>query len=382
MDKSLTILDRFVNVRNYTKEICGPLEIEDYVVQPTPEVSPPKWHLAHTTWFFEELILRKYFSNYKRFNDKFPELFNSYYKSAGKHWIQAERGNLSRPTVREILEYRSYVDEKIISLLESGTEIDEFIFEVGLHHEQQHQELLFMDIKNILAQNQIETVYSQESFFKEEPQLEWIFFDEGLYEVGTDSSDFHYDNESPKHKIYNQAFRISNRLVTNGEYLEFIESGAYKNHKYWLSSGHDWLEKNKVKAPLYWKKSGNKWYEYDFNGINELKANEPVKHISFYEADAFASWKGMRLPNEYEIEILNLKEKSQLWQWTQSSYAAYPGFKPFDGMIEEYNGKFMCGQYVLRGGCRFTPEGHHRNTYRNFYYPNQRWMFSGIRLCT
>lgn len=382
MDKSLTILERFISIRNYTKDICLPLEIEDYVVQPTPEVSPPKWHLAHTTWFFEELILNKYIPNYQRFNDKFPELFNSYYKSAGKHWLQSERGNLSRPTVREIFNYREFVDEKVISLLKSGTKIDEFIFEVGLHHEQQHQELLFMDIKNILAQNEIETTYKTDRIFKDEPPQQWHSFKAGLYEVGTDTACFHYDNESPQHKVYSHAFEISNRLVTNAEYLEFINSGAYRNHKYWLSAGFDWLEKNKINAPLYWKQSGGMWFEYNLDGLKQLRPNEPVKHISFFEADAYASWRGMRLPTEFEIEILNLKEKSQLWQWTQSSYSAYPGFKPFEGMIEEYNGKFMCGQYVLKGGCQLTPPGHYRNTYRNFYYPHQRWMFSGIRLCS
>jgi len=398
------ILDKYLEIRLKTVRICEPLEIEDYSVQPIDFVSPPKWHLGYTTWFFEELVLKLAQHNFSYFNSNFGRLFNSYYKSLGDHWLQQERGNLSRPTVKEILAYRNHVDYHLQKLIQKGKldlSISSVII-VGLQHEQQHQELLYMDIKYILGVNPLLLSYSKKIPSRSENfNHSWDSFDEGIIEIGSEKEVFSYDNENPRHKKYIYPFAISNTLVSNGEYLEFVNSGAYLDHKYWLSLGWDWVRREKIKHPLYWKCIGEKWFEYTLHGLEELDMNAPVVHISYFEADAYAHYKKARLPCESELEIY-LRSKAwdhdkapssshlhptcvksprtQVWCWTKSAYAPYPGFKPFHSVLYEYNGKFMCNQYVLKGGSIITPEGHYRDSYRNFFLPEKRWMFSGIRL--
>lgn len=396
-------LERYLAVRRYSESLCSPLEIEDYVVQPVAEVSPPKWHLAHTSWFFEELLLRPKLPNYQRFNEQFPLLFNSYYKAAGDHWIQGERGQLSRPTVKEIYAYRQYVDEHMQRLLEQGELSIQAakLLELGLHHEQQHQELLLMDMKYILGVNPLLPTYSDLDLPQaNSKEASWQTIDTGVSAFGHQGAAFAYDNELPRHQQYLAGGKIRKNLVSNGEYLEFIQSKDFSNPKLWLSMGWDWKNSQQVEYPLYWMNREG-WQEFTLHGLQSMDFNAPVAHVSYFEADAFATWAGARLPTEFEAEyFLSLQARpqqdndstfhaidasqahEQLWFWTSSHYSPYPGFKPFEGMVEEYNGKFMCGQFVLRGGCFATPLNHYRHTYRNFFLPEQRWMFSGIRLAT
>jgi len=401
-----TRIKKFLAVRQQTEAICAPLAIEDYVVQPAPEVSPLKWHLAHTSWFFEELILKRHLPNYQRFNQQYPVLFNSYYKAAGDHWIQSERGQLSRPTVSEIYDYRRYVDEHMLGLLENHDtpEVFDELFILGLHHEQQHQELLFMDIKYILGANPIAVAYSDHVLpAAEQPDKSWRRIDEGQYKTGHQGGEFAFDNELPRHTSYLHNSEIANSLVSNGDYLDFINSEDYNNPKLWLSLGWDWKNKQDLKQPQYWRHDDqNGWQEFTLHGVQPVDHNRPVSNVSYFEADAFATWAGCRLPTEFEAEQFladtpepntpNSRESTlfhannanqahqQLWFWTSSHYSPYPGFRPFSGLVEEYNGKFMCQQFVLKGGCFATSADHYRHTYRNFFFPEQRWMFSGIRL--
>lgn len=398
-----SLIKRYQLIRQKTLEICSHIENEDFVVQPAPEVSPPKWHLGHTSWFFEELILAKFQNNYTRFNNQYSTLFNSYYKALGPHTVQANRGNLSRPTVSEIVQYRTNIDEQLINFISQNNLTSEILFllETGLHHEQQHQELLYMDIKYILGSNELETRYSP-VILKDalQPTPGWTEFAEGVYEIGYDGPDFSYDNERPRHKNYLYPFSMGQSLVTNGEFLEFIEDNGYSKSKYWLSQGWDWVNQQQVQHPLYWSMLGGNWHEYTLHGLIPLDLNKPLVHISYFEADAFANWKKLRLPTEQEFEVFlaasettetNKGEETyhpnsaqqtagQVWCWTRSQYSPYPRFKAFDGLLNEYNGKFMCNQFVLKGGCIVTPDNHYRHSYRNFYLPQQRWMFSGIRL--
>lgn len=390
-------------VRQKTLEICSHIENEDFVVQPSPEVSPPKWHLGHTSWFFEELILAKYQKDYTRFNDNYSALFNSYYKALGSHTIQAERGNLSRPTVAEIMCYRAYIDKQLASFLTQNRLTNDvlFLFETGIHHEQQHQELLYMDIKYILASNKLETRYSSITLQDANPPTpDWTNFAEGIYEIGYDGTDFSYDNERPRHKNYLYPFSMHQSLVSNGEFLAFIEDCGYSKPQYWLSQGWDWVNQQNIQHPLYWVMIDGNWHEYTLHGLIPLDLNKPLVHISYFEANAFANWKNLRLPTEHEFEAflassnIGVIENSgkiyhpnsaqqvagQVWCWTSSQYSPYPRFKAFGGLLNEYNGKFMCNQFVLKGGCVTTPDNHYRHSYRNFYQPQQRWMFSGIRL--
>ncbi|MDD9951581.1 MAG: ergothioneine biosynthesis protein EgtB [Zetaproteobacteria bacterium] len=390
-------------IRHDTVQICEPLAREDYVVQPIPEVSPPKWHLGHTTWFFEEMILKKYVTDYKPFDRLYPLLFNSYYKSAGKHWLQGKRGCLSRPSVSEIYAYRKYVDEAMADFCASpfATEEAAITWEIGLHHEQQHQELLWMDIKFILFQNpSLPKHVSLPLLPCVSAEIAWQDFEEGVYEVGCGGDGFAYDNESPRHKTYLYPFALCCSLVSNGDYLRFMEAGGYQNPEYWLSQGWDWIQEQQVLAPLYWfRDSKGVWREYTLHGDHALDFHAPVAHISYHEAYAFAQWCGMRLPTEYEIEVFLSQRFSeslpslpkrlhpsqdaamgQLWCWTSSSYGPYPRQKKYSGALSEYNAKFMCNQFVLRGGSFATPPGHYRPSYRNFFDPQQRWMFSGLRL--
>lgn len=402
-------------IRSQTIDICKPLNDEDYLIQAIDEASPPKWHLAHTTWFFENFILQKYSENYKTFNHDFSYLFNSYYNSVGTMLEKSKRKLISRPVIEEIYKYREYVDTHIMNFLydkQLDNEID-LIFKTGLNHEQQHQELLLMDIKSNFYANPLKPTYitSKEYESKYTP-LNFIDFGDEITNIGYEGNSFFFDNEKPVHKAYINKFKLASRPILNGEYLEFIEDGGYTNPKYWLSDG--WLTKNKNNwlYPLYWEKSDNEWNIFTLNGLEKLDLNAPVSHISYYEAEAYAHWANKRLVNEFEWEYaakkynielskldnfldnkyfkpLNTKEDNTLnqmfgdvWEWTSSAYLAYPGFNSLYEGLGEYNGKFMINQMVLRGGCCVTPKTHIRPTYRNFFYPENRWQFSGIRLAS
>jgi len=380
---SLTKL--FLETRQQTEDLCKPLEVEDYVVQPIVDVSPPKWHLGHTSWFFEEFLLKPYKSNYKIFHEDFSFVFNSYYENVGKRVLRTDRGNLSRPGVAQVYKYRQYVTNQMLSLLENGISKDyEEILLIGIHHEKQHQELLVTDIKYILGNNPLFPKYND--VFIENPiqdyPFQWISMEEGIYEIGFDGKeDFCYDNELNRHKVYLQDYKISNKLVTNKEYLEFIENGGYKNFNLWHAEGWEWLNQNQIANPMYWHKIDNVWYQYTLKGLEKLAMDAPVSHISFYEAFAYAQWKECRLPTEFEWEAAqHLFEWGSRWEWTQSAYLPYPGYTKAPGAIGEYNGKFMVNQTVLRGGSVATPEKHTRSSYRNFFQTNLRWQFTGIRL--
>jgi ergothioneine biosynthesis protein EgtB len=379
------LAERFKNIRKHTENICAPLSTEDYVAQPIVDVSPPKWHLGHSTWFFETFVLSAHKPGYRIFNDDFSFIFNSYYEAVGKRVVRAERGNLTRPTVGEVYRYRAYIDDQMAELLESKGDdktIEELV-ELGLQHEQQHQELLITDIKYILGHNPLLPMYDA-NFNEGNPsaeKTEYISIDEGIYDIGYSGTGFCYDNELSRHKVYLQPFQISSALVSNKEYLDFIADGGYGRFEFWHSEGWDWVQKNDIKSPLYWHKVDDAWYRYGLRGFHPLKAQEPLCHVSYYEAAAFAEWAGKRLPTEYEWEIASQQfQWGDRWELTNSAYLPYPGFEKADGAIGEYNGKFMVNQMVLRGASVATSEGHSRHTYRNFFHPNLRWQFTGIRL--
>lgn len=400
------IIEKFKTVRSNSLLLCEKLESEDLCLQPVSFVSPLKWHLGHTSWFFEKLVLQEQKSvPYTVFHDKYDVIFNSYYKSLGEHWQQSERAVLSRPTILEIYEYRKYIDASILDLLKRLPEKSKLwkTIEIGIEHEMQHQELMLMDIKYCFSLSPMDVSYLSNSFNNkvESNQREWTSFKEDIYEIGVNYSNnaFCFDNETPKHKVYSYGFSMSNCLLSNAEYLEFVENSGYSMSNYWLSDAWDWLQAEGIKSPLYWKLEKDNWLEFGLDGWKALNLSAPVKHISFYEANAFANYKAMRLPTEQEWEIYHSKIpnisqgkylsnyehsifdlENNLWQWTSSSYSAYPKYKAPNGALAEYNGKFMSSQFVLRGGCYASPKGHFRNTYRNFYFPQQRWMFSGIRL--
>ncbi len=404
------LLENFKAVRDFSLRLCEPLEIEDYVVQPTMDVSPPKWHLAHTTWFFETFLLIPYDKTYKPYNKAYAFLFNSYYIAAGERWVRSERGSLTRPTVKEVIAYRHHVDKSFKDYLDNNqlSDRERYILAVGLNHEQQHQELLLYDIKYILGHNPLFPVYSKDKLSGKtnKKAAGWIGVSEGLHEIGHQGDEFCYDNEKKLHKVYLQEMEIADQLVTNEEYLAFMNDGGYASHQFWLSEGWDWVNKENRKAPLYWIRENNEWYQYTFQGLQKVDLNRPVSHVSYYEADAFARWKGYRLPTEFEWEVaarmtepkvlghanfvdtLNFSENvnngydflGNLWEWTASAYLPYPNFSPDEGALGEYNGKFMINQMVLRGGSYGTSRSHIRHTYRNFFHPHLQWMFSGIRL--
>ena len=379
-----SLSEQFVRIRKRTEDLCMPLEIEDYVPQPVYFVSPPKWHLGHTTWFFEEFILKVYAEGYKEFHPDYSYVFNSYYNNVGKRVLRAERGNLTRPVVSDVYQYRAHVDKYINELL-AVNPLPEWkeVFEVGLNHEQQHQELLMTDLKYTLGHNPLFPKYKSDVHFSGyKNQTEgFVSIPEGVYEIGFKEDGFSYDNEHGVHKVYLHAFEIENRLVTNGEFIEFIESGAYSNFDLWLDEGWTWLNENEISAPLYWYKIDGEWHNYTFGGFQKVDLDDILCHVSFYEASAFAEWKGMRLPTEFEWEIASDQlDWGKRWEWTNSAYLPYPGFDKPDGAIGEYNGKFMINQMVLRGASTVTPKGHSRKTYRNFFHPIYRWQFNGIRL--
>ncbi|CAM4394947.1 ergothioneine biosynthesis protein EgtB [Zobellia roscoffensis] len=377
-------LDFFLETREHTENICRPLEIEDYVVQPIVDVSPPKWHLGHTTWFFEEFILKPHASGYKVFDEDFSFVFNSYYETVGKRVIRSDRGNLSRPSVDSVYTYRAYVTGAMKSLFATTQNQELYnLLEIGIHHEKQHQELLLTDIKFILGNNPLLPSYSDN--FKEHPPentaQEWISMEEGIYEIGHNTDAFCYDNELGRHKVYLHPFKISSNLITNLEYIEFIEAGGYQKFDLWHAQGWDWVNQNQISAPLYWHLIDGVWYNYTLNGLKKITPNTPVAHISYFEAFAFAQWKGCRLPTEFEWEASqSFFPWGKRWEWTESAYLPYPNYTKADGALGEYNGKFMVNQKVLRGGSVATPIRHTRPTYRNFFQTDLRWQYTGFRI--
>lgn len=378
------IIKRFSEIRNHSVSICSPLQTEDYVVQPIEDVSPPKWHLGHTTWFFETFILIPNFPGYKVFDPQYNFVFNSYYETIGARVIRTDRGNLSRPSVGDVYRYRDYVDQQMTDFLSSGPIAEPLatLLELGLNHEQQHQELLHTDIKYILGHNPLFPIYKSDYISKNysSDTAKMIVFEEGVYEIGHKGDGFCFDNELGRHRVYLHGYEISSNPVTNREYLQFIEDGGYTDFRHWHAEGWDWA-KESAKTPLYWHFVDGKWMHYTFAGLRDLDLDAPVCHVNYYEASAYASWKGMRLPTEAEWEIASDNFAwGQRWEWTESAYLPYPGFKKEPGAVGEYNGKFMVNQMVLRGASEATPEGHSRNTYRNFFHAKHQWQITGIRL--
>jgi len=379
------LLADYQAVRAYFETLCAPLKIEDYVPQPVPYVSPPKWHLAHTTWFFEQFVLVKYQPDYQVFHKDFSFLFNSYYNAVGDRVFRADRGNITRPGVEEVYAYRRYVDKAIEAFLAETPltkEIADTII-LGLNHEQQHQELFLTDFKYILGHNPIFPVYRDDFSLTQQFNEDsgWLEIGEGVYEVGFEGEGFHYDNEEGRHKVYLHDFEISKSLITNGEFLEFMNDGGYEKSELWLDEGWTWVNENKVRSPLYWHQVNGEWKNYTYIGFQAVNPDAILCHISFYEAWAFAEWKGMRLATEFEWEVASRQLKwGDRWEWTNSAYLPYPGFATAEGAIGEYNGKFMINQMVLRGASTATSPNHSRNTYRNFFHPHLQWQCTGIRL--
>ncbi len=384
------LLNRYTDTRKKTEDICKPLMTEDYVVQPISDVSPPKWHLGHTTWFFEEMILKQFVDGYVPFDSNYGFVFNSYYETLGARTLRTDRGNLSRPSVEDVYRYRAYVDDAMLTLFaEEHDDRDkiETMTILGIHHEGQHQELLVTDIKYILGHNPLFPPYVVGQQIKhEKKQTDFIKVDAGMCHIGHSGKGFHFDNELGRHQVYLNEFSIASELVTNGEWMEFISDGGYENVHLWLSEGWEWVQNNKIIAPLYWYAltvvNRMCWGEcYELTGLTEIDENSPVTHVSYYEANAFARWKGMRLPTEFEWERASgLFDWGSRWEWTESAYLPYPGYSKPDGAVGEYNGKFMVSQMVLRGASEHTPKDQVRETYRNFFHPRHRWQFTGIRL--
>jgi len=379
-----TLLDFFLETRQHTEDICSPLEIEDYVVQPVIDVSPPKWHLGHSSWFFEEFILKPYVKGYRQFDSDFSYVFNSYYETLGKRVVRANRGNLSRPSVQKVYDYRTHVTREIKNLFSNNNEIELLkLLEIGIHHEKQHQELLLTDIKYILGNNPLLPKYSNfhEEHAVETHQPEWLAVTDGVYDIGHATGDFCYDNELGRHKVYLQPYEICNKLVTNRDFINFIEGKGYLNFELWHAEGWDWVKSNAINAPLYWHQINEEWHHYTLNGFKKIDLESPVTHISYFEAFAYAQWKGFRLPTEFEWEAAQGNFSwGKRWEWTESAYLPYPDYKKAEGALGEYNGKFMVSQKVLRGGSVATPKNHTRRTYRNFFHPYLRWQFTGLRL--
>ncbi|NNE78079.1 MAG: ergothioneine biosynthesis protein EgtB [Pricia sp.] len=379
-----SLLDFFLETRKYTENLCEPLEIEDYVVQPIVDVSPPKWHLGHSTWFFEEFILKPHAMGYQIFDEDFSFVFNSYYETVGKRVIRSARGNLSRPSVEKVYTYRRYVTEAIKSFFANNQDQQVYdLLEIGIHHEKQHQELLLTDIKYILGNNPLLPKYS--SSFKEynveNHHQEWISVEEGIYEIGHNFDAFCYDNELGRHKVYLHAYEIANKLVSNKDFIDFIAAGGYEKFDLWHAEGWDWVNENNISAPLYWHNIDGEWHYFTLNGLEKINQDAPVAHISYFEAFAFAQWKNCRLPTEFEWEAAQeYFPWGTRWEWTESAYLPYPNYKKADGALGEYNGKFMVNQKVLRGGSVATAKNHTRSTYRNFFQTPLRWQFTGLRL--
>ncbi len=368
-------------VRAHTEALAHPLSAEDCAIQSMPDASPVKWHLAHTSWFFETLILGED-PNYAPFDSRFGYLFNSYYEALGPRHPRSKRGLITRPTLDEVMAYRRHVDAAMESLLLRRDDLNAQI-QLGLHHEQQHQELILTDVQHALFSNPLLPAYRKDDCASAPTKLRtWLDHPGGLAENGHHGDGFAFDNERPRHKRWLEPFRIASTPISNGEYLAFIEDGGYRRPEFWLSDGWALIQSEGWQAPLYWMcdDDGSR-SAFTLSGAKPLDPHAPVEHVSFFEAAAFADWAGKRLPTEFEWEAMaGSFPHGQVWEWTRSSYDPYPGFKPFGGAAAEYNGKFMVGQLVLRGGSSATPPGHMRDTYRNFFPPSARWQFSGIRL--
>jgi len=403
---SSPLRDHYRAIRRKTVELTQPFSAEDQMLQSMPDASPMKWHLAHTTWFFETFILSAQVADYRPFDERYRQLFNSYYKQLGFHPYRGSRGLMSRPSLNEIHAYRSHVDDRMLRYLDSADERTVSLIELGLNHEQQHQELMVTDIKHALWSMPLRPGrVKRPAVVTSTTPLQWIYFEGGIHKIGHSNNGFAFDNEGPRHEVLLRLFRIASRLVTNGEYLQFIRDGGYRRPELWLSDGWETVVTQGWQAPLYWEEQQEQWFEFALSGLRELDPAAPVCHVSYYEADAYARWSGARLPREEEWEVAaaqnpvsgTLLESGQLhpqpasgsglqqifgdvWEWTASPYIAYPGFEPAAGAVGEYNGKFMCNQFVLRGGSCATPSSHIRATYRNFFPPQARWQFIGIRL--
>ncbi|GIZ53607.1 ergothioneine biosynthesis protein EgtB [Noviherbaspirillum aridicola] len=396
---------RYRSVRARTAELAAPLSQEDCCVQSMPDASPVKWHLAHTTWFFETFILERREAGFRAFHPAFRVLFNSYYNGVGDKHPRPQRGLLTRPSLDEVLAYREQVDRRMLRLLEQRQDDGDLaaLVETGLQHEQQHQELILTDVKHLLSMNPLLPAYSTNAMTPAPPAqpLAWQEYDATLAAIGHEGDAFCFDNELPRHRQFLEPFAIASRLVSNAEFLAFVEAGGYREPSLWLSEGWDWARANGLHHPLYWRQEDGRWSEFTLHGEQPLDPHRPAAHLSFFEADAYARWAGARLPTEGEWELAAAGVRDhgrpalhppgggreglsqcfgQVWQWTGSSYAAYPGYRPQEGALGEYNGKFMSNQYVLRGSSCATPEGHARITYRNFFPSGARWQFTGLRL--
>ncbi len=402
--------DRFFAARKMTADLAAPLSDADATVQSMDDASPAKWHLAHVTWFLETFILRDNVAAYRPFDDNFAYLFNSYYEGEGARHARAARGLITRPSLNEVLDYRAHVETAIDAYWNNLPEAALQLIELGIHHEQQHQELMLTDILNLFSENPTLPAYWPEpvlrdvSVFETAP-LGWINGPSGIQSIGHDGAGFAFDCEGPRHEVFLQPFALADRTVTNAEWTAFMNDGGYSDPRHWLSDGWAWVQREAIGAPLYWQQAFDmEWASFGLDGLRSIDPAAPVTHISLYEADAYASWAGARLPTEAEWEVVagsfNPREGNQLdatgavrpnalqasalfgnvWQWTGSAYRPYPGFRAAEGAVGEYNGKFMSGQFVLRGGSCATPRGHVRASYRNFFYPHQRWQFTGLRL--
>ena len=411
------LIASYTAIRRNTEDLCRTLAIEDYVIQAMPDGSPAKWHLAHVSWFFETFLLKPYLTGYTAVDERYEYLFNSYYNGVGPQFHRPERGFLSQPTVEEVYAFRRYVDEAVVRLLEGAStarlEQLEPVVTLGVNHEQQHQELLLTDIKYNLSVNPLKPAFHDVGLPSGQAgDLTWHSYEGGVLRIGHEGDRFIFDNEGPRHDVLLPPFNLASRLVTNGEFLEFVKDGAYGRHDLWLSQGWATVQQHGWEAPLYWERDGDAWRQFTLSGLQLLDPEAPVVHVSHFEADAFARWAGKRLPSEAEWEVVaaqlpiqgNTSESGlfhpaplgtvdgqqtaggpsqmfgDVWEWTGSAYLAYPGYRPPPGAIGEYNGKFMMSQMVLRGGSSVTPLSHIRPTYRNFFYPPDRWQFTGLRL--